>query len=254
MSYKVYNKIPQNDFDFLIDQGLKPHHKFLDVGCGAGRIGYPAMAYLDSGNYFAFDKEMAEIGNFRHKLTNDSDPTIKGKTAFIVVDDFSLAKFRPEFKFDYLYAYSVFTHVGPDLISLFLTNIKQYLNDDAVFYATFMLGSEGCDIGAAHASRTHEFRNVWYTVEYLKELADPLGYDVEFVGDETKTWEGVERKLGDWTLTKNFKESSPWANEKRWSPLFNDKCLDGTCPAMRNGQHTHSAHQEMVKFTKKAGE
>ena len=57
MSYKVYNKIPQNDFDFLIDQGLKPHHKFLDVGCGAGRIGYPAMTYLDSGNYFAFDKE-----------------------------------------------------------------------------------------------------------------------------------------------------------------------------------------------------
>ena len=48
----------------------------------------------------------------------------------------------------------------------------------------------------------HVFRNYpelnlqkYYSEEYRledsnKELADPLGYDVEFVGDETKTWEG----------------------------------------------------------------
>ena len=123
MSYKRYNTLPQNDFEFLIDEGLRPHHKFLDIGCGGGRLGYQSLSYLDSGNYYAFDKENDEIAFFRNAVMKEPSSKIAGKTGHISVDDFNLKTFLPEHKFDYLYAYSVFTHVGPDFITEFLNQL-----------------------------------------------------------------------------------------------------------------------------------
>lgn len=41
--------------DFLIARGLKPHHWFLDFGCGTGRLARKLVPYLDPGNYFGED-------------------------------------------------------------------------------------------------------------------------------------------------------------------------------------------------------
>jgi hypothetical protein len=44
-------------FDFLVQEGLKPEHSFLDVGCGSLRGGLYFIKYLDPGNYLGIDKE-----------------------------------------------------------------------------------------------------------------------------------------------------------------------------------------------------
>jgi len=41
--------------DFLIDLGMKPEHKLLDIGCGVGRASRAFVPYLHPGNYVGID-------------------------------------------------------------------------------------------------------------------------------------------------------------------------------------------------------
>lgn len=36
----MWDEIGKLQFEFMVKQGLKPHHKFLDIGCGSLRGGY----------------------------------------------------------------------------------------------------------------------------------------------------------------------------------------------------------------------
>ena len=247
-SYKTYNHTPQNDFSFLVKMGLKPHHKLLDVGCGGGRMGFQCISYLEDENYFGFDKEENEILRYRTAFMKDSSVS-KNKNPNILIDDFLLKNIDKSAKFDFVYAYSVFTHVGPDLIGLLLSNLKQHLTFESKFYATFMLGSKGCDIGTLHKKRKKEYTNVWYTPEYLEDLALKNGYNARFIGNENESWEGVKRKLGDHTLTRLFEPKSEWHSQDRFAPYFTKECLSKNCPATYKGIHTHSGHQEMMEFS-----
>jgi SAM-dependent methyltransferase len=247
MSYKEFNPaIPQNDFRFLQQHGLKPHHKILDVGCGGGRMGYELINYLHSGNYYGFDKRRLEINRFLTGMR--SAPDLATKSAEIHVDNFELRQFDEYTKFDFVYAYSVFTHVAPDLIKTLLKNLKRHISPHSRFYATVLLGSEGFDLGPVHERRKNEYSGVWYTLEFLQSLGDLQGYDVKFVGDEKQTWEGVSRMLGDWKGTERFAPHAPWLDTRRWAPFYTKACKQGKCPATYNGKHTHSGHQEMVMF------
>src|SRR5262245_36962242 len=50
----------------LIDyEGLKPSHRFLDVGCGIGRMALPLSDYLENGMYYGFDITEEKIGYCR---------------------------------------------------------------------------------------------------------------------------------------------------------------------------------------------
>ena len=44
-------------FEFLVKRGLKPHHRLLDVGCGALRGGVHFVRYLDPGCYHGIDRK-----------------------------------------------------------------------------------------------------------------------------------------------------------------------------------------------------
>ena len=41
--------------DFMLNQGLKPDQKVLDIGCGALRAGIPLTNYLNASCYFGTD-------------------------------------------------------------------------------------------------------------------------------------------------------------------------------------------------------
>src|SRR5256714_13012220 len=42
--------------DYLVEQGLKPEHYVLDVGCGPLRAGVHFIGYLEPGHYAGVDK------------------------------------------------------------------------------------------------------------------------------------------------------------------------------------------------------
>src|SRR5205807_6035012 len=51
----AWEEIGRLQFEFLTGNGLKPHHRLLDVGCGALRGGLHFIRYLDEGNYVGVD-------------------------------------------------------------------------------------------------------------------------------------------------------------------------------------------------------
>jgi SAM-dependent methyltransferase len=51
-------------FEFLVGQGLKPGHRVLDLGCGAGRMGIWLISFLEPGRYFGIDAHLRSLVAF----------------------------------------------------------------------------------------------------------------------------------------------------------------------------------------------
>lgn len=51
----MWDELGDLQFEFMKEQGLKPHHRLGDVGCGALRGGVKFIPYLDAGNYYGLD-------------------------------------------------------------------------------------------------------------------------------------------------------------------------------------------------------
>ena len=50
-----WSKIGRLQFDFLLEHGLQPQHKLLDIGCGCLRGGIHFINYLEANNYYGLD-------------------------------------------------------------------------------------------------------------------------------------------------------------------------------------------------------
>lgn len=181
--YKKFTKDPQTDVAFLKAMGLKPKHKVLDIGCGGGRLGYGLITYLDQGNYYAFDKQADWIKDFQGNVTK-SGLAIKKPT--ILLADFNW-KLDESIKFDYVYAYSVFTHVGPELVQLCLNNLKKHMTPSSTFYATIIAGSKsGFQFNKVHPERPNEYLQARYDLAYFNDLIKPCGYKSELIPSSYK--------------------------------------------------------------------
>src|SRR5271155_5374682 len=55
----LWDELGQLQFDFMVREGLKPHHKLLDIGCGSLRGGIHFISYLDVGNYIEIDPNVS---------------------------------------------------------------------------------------------------------------------------------------------------------------------------------------------------
>ena len=60
----LWEEIGQLQFDFLVEQGLRPSHCFLDIACGSLRGGVHFIRYLEPGHYLGLDREpkLIELG------------------------------------------------------------------------------------------------------------------------------------------------------------------------------------------------
>ena len=100
-------------------EGLAPHHRLLDIGAGALRLGCKAVPYLEAGHYWATDLsgplmqrgyqlELADKDRLPPThLIEDADFTFPGIPATI----------------DYAIAFAVFTHLPADHLTRALTNL-----------------------------------------------------------------------------------------------------------------------------------
>jgi SAM-dependent methyltransferase len=126
--------------EYLTEQGLQPHHTFLDVGCGPLRGGVHFIRYLEAGRYFGVDKNAGvletarEVELPRYGL-QDKQPTLA------VMENFDFASLGRQF--DYAWAQSVFTHLPLNNIIRCAMNIERVLVPGGRFYATFYENEQG---------------------------------------------------------------------------------------------------------------
>lgn len=174
---------------FLVDQGLRPEHRLLDVGCGSLRAGVHLVRYLDPGRYHGIDasRELLAAGRFelrRHGLD--------GKGAQLRCDDrFGVGAFGGEF--DYVLAHSLFTHLPINSILVCLLSVAPVLRrPDGRFYATFFENQRGTKRleelthpradGPPIHTRVDSDR-YHYGVDLFEWLCEGTGLQVEYLGD-----------------------------------------------------------------------
>ena len=133
---------------FLLAEGLQPHHRFLDLGCGSFRAGVKLAAYLDPGCYYGIDispalldagyeREVAAAG-LTHRLPRENIH--------------ATADFTPawDVQFDYGIAQSLFTHMPSGQLLAALTALRPKFKPGGRFYATYFVAPEGA------AEQAHE--------------------------------------------------------------------------------------------------
>jgi SAM-dependent methyltransferase len=162
-------------FRFLCDQGLKPHHYLLDIGCGSLRGGVKFIPYLDAGHYMGVDQEslLIQLG-----LEKELDPAVyaaKGPK-FVISDSFEFEQLAhcP----DYALAVSLFTHLPEPMILDCLRKLRQFIHKDGVFYASFVECGRPRDNPAA----PHPHRSFSYTRQQMLQFGETTGWAGEACG------------------------------------------------------------------------
>ena len=106
----LWEVLGQLQLNFMICEGLKPHHKLLDIGCGSLRGGVHFIRYLDVGNYAGIDPNIALLdAGYEIELASCGLKERIPRENLICSSDFDPP--FPNDTFDFALAQSVFTHV-----------------------------------------------------------------------------------------------------------------------------------------------
>lgn len=119
----------------MLQTGLYPNSKVLDIGCGCLRGGYWLISFLNPECYFGIEpnKKMLEAGI---SVLLDSETLDRKRPRFANNDDFDFSVFGESF--DFYIARSIWTHAPKQQIETMLDSFVATRNDDAVFLASIL--------------------------------------------------------------------------------------------------------------------
>jgi len=122
-------------FRLLTALGLREHHKLLDVGCGSLRAGRILIPYLLPGNYYGIEPNRWLV---EEAITREIGSEIVRMRcpSFLYASDFSVDAFGVAF--DFIVAQSIFSHAGPDIVALALSQFAKTLSPSGLVLATFV--------------------------------------------------------------------------------------------------------------------
>lgn len=120
-------------------QGMGPHHRLLDIGAGALRLGCRAVPFLDPGHYWATDAS-GDLMRRGHQAEL-ADPA-RLPAAHLVEDaDFAFPGIPPDI--DYAIAFAVFTHLPSDRLRPAMTRLRAACPALRCLLLTVFLAPEG---------------------------------------------------------------------------------------------------------------
>ncbi len=166
--------------EFLQSEGLSPHHRLLDYGCGILRGGLHFIPFLNSGNYVGVDISAQRLEQGQALI--DSAGIDRGRYHTSLVKDCELKELGDR-KFDYVWAHAVLMHMPENDIRTLLESLKRHLEDDGCFYFTFFPSEK---LGADKTVRD-QFRDFYYPTDHLNKIFDDAGYTFDiFEGNYQK--------------------------------------------------------------------
>ena len=197
-----YDLISAMVFNLLTTLGLRQHHTVIDIGCGSLRNGRLLIPYLNAGNYIGIEPNKWLIDDgVKYETGND---LVRIKRPALLVGD-SADVLSSGMQADFVFAQSIFSHCGLDLIEQWLCGIKPHLKDGGVFVATFLVGEEdfegagwiypGCvkyklgTISAISSRLGYHFKMLnWWHPRQNWCLFHKDGYDASWIDEHSLNW------------------------------------------------------------------
>jgi SAM-dependent methyltransferase len=171
--------------DYLVERGLQPEHRLLDVGCGPLRAGVHFIRYLETGHYAGVDKrgnvlETARAVELPRYGIEDKEPQL------LATDHFEFGKLGK--RFDYAIAQSVFTHLPLNSIIRCLVEMSRVLNPGGKFYATIYENPHGKlhlgDIRQNETGTSHYDYDLYhYDLDALRYACEGTGLSFAYEGE-----------------------------------------------------------------------
>jgi ubiquinone/menaquinone biosynthesis C-methylase UbiE len=174
---------------------LLPSHRFLDVGCGCGKLARPLTTYLNGeGGYDGIDITREVINwckeryqnypNFRFYFADLYSERYNPRGAF----NASNYKFPfPNNEFDVVFVGSVFTHMVSEDIDNYIAEIARVMKVGGVCLATYFIldavSRENNAAGLTSPKFAYEFKSQNCRVENPRVPEAAIAYDERFLQD-----------------------------------------------------------------------
>ena len=193
---RVFARVGCNQLIVLLDNGLTPDCKVLDIGCGCLRGGYWLINFLGRGGYHGIEpnEAMRESG----MATLIAPELLRSKAPrFSATPDFDLGVFGT--RLDFVVARSVWTHAAPHQIGTMLDGFVAHTTPGAAFLTSYIEADPGEQYaGAAWVGRSHESQEagfVYYHLAWIEEVCAARGLVVQSLYAENgQTWLRIERR------------------------------------------------------------
>lgn len=165
---------------FLKEEGLKPSHRLLEVGCGVGRAARRLVPYLDVGNYTGVDISQACLEHTR--LLSITEGWTVRQPMLLLNADLDIY-FVVEPYFDFAWAHSVFTHLPDRQIEVMIGNAAKALRPGGRFLFTYK---------HADQPRRSGLKQFQYPFEFFAALAAAHRFEAEAL---PKIWPASQRTV-----------------------------------------------------------
>lgn len=176
--------------DILKQHGLKPHHKLLEVGSGAGHLAKQVVQYLDVGNYYGIEPNQWTMEENK-KWDPSLAPLLEEKQArFDSNDQFNFGVFGEEF--DFIFSHSILSHASVEQMREYFQGVSDHLKTpDGIALASLHYAEE-CE-----ESSEWQYPGIsWFKKSTLEEEASQKGMNLEYRPDIKEYY--MSRREDDW--------------------------------------------------------
>ncbi|WP_424986720.1 hypothetical protein [Microbulbifer sp. S227A] len=180
---EMWYGIGKQQYHWLVSQGLRPDHRFLDIACGSLRLGQYLIPFLNQGQYFGLEPEaeLVEKGlaeELLYDIAEIKKPTFAHNYDF----DFSFVD-----GYDYAIAQSLVTHLNLEDTTRLLAGLHKVSGPQSTFFFTFFEGDSARNPkGPSHANKRWR-----YSFETMAEIGAETGWTLDYIGD----WKHKRRQM-----------------------------------------------------------
>lgn len=174
--------------DFQHKNLIQPHSRILDVGSGIGRLAIPLTDFLTEGKYEGFDIMKTGVDWCSRNITR-TYPQFTFRQVALSNDLYrkdgeAAGTFKfpyPDQSFDFAIVISVFTHMVPEEVQQYVSEISRVLKPGGSMYATFFILNENSRQQMNSDSNPFNFRHE----RGMYSLLDPKVKSANVAFDET---------------------------------------------------------------------
>lgn len=166
-------------FELMKNFGLKPEHKFLDIGCGTLRGGLFFIPYLHHSGYTGMDPNPLFI-RIANRLVTELKIEFLEPTLLLSEDFYSL-----QGNFDFLLTQSVLNHLDSNRLVTLVNQISSLMNDKSIWVSTVHFDSsvESNQIRTSHPFRLNESLNSRFNPDWFELLLSKSGLFIDSISE-----------------------------------------------------------------------